>query len=59
VKVPEDLRQDEPVKSERSPDSPTAAMFADVLKTLSLQLLAGMAPVEYLVIDRVERPSEN
>ena len=59
VKVPEDLRQNQPVKSERSPDSPSAAMFADVLKPLGLQLVAGMAPVEYLIIDRVERPSEN
>jgi uncharacterized protein (TIGR03435 family) len=29
------------------------------LKPLGLQLIAGTAPVEYLVVDHVERPSEN
>jgi uncharacterized protein (TIGR03435 family) len=60
VKTPEDLRQPLTVKSEgRSPDSPSAAVFSDVLKPLGLQLIAGTAAVEYLVIDHVEKPSEN
>jgi uncharacterized protein (TIGR03435 family) len=60
VKKPEDLRQDSPVKSDgRSPDSASADVFAEVLKRLGLRLVAGTAPVEYLVIDHVERPSGN
>jgi uncharacterized protein (TIGR03435 family) len=60
VKIPEDLRQNPPVKSEgASPDSPTAARFAEVLKPLGLQLIPGTAPVEYLVVDQVQRPSAN
>jgi len=60
VKLPEDLRQSQSGKPDgRSPDSPAAGRFADVLKPLGLQLIGGMAPVEYLVVDHVERPSEN
>ncbi|HEV3198242.1 MAG TPA: TIGR03435 family protein [Bryobacteraceae bacterium] len=60
VKAPEELRQNPVVKSEgRAPDSQSAALFADVLKPLGLQLIAATAPVEYLVVDHVERPSEN
>jgi uncharacterized protein (TIGR03435 family) len=58
VKIPEDLRQvGKPAG--RSPDSPAAGTFASVLKPLGLQLIAGMAPVEYLVVDHIEPPSEN
>ena len=42
-----------------SPDSPSAAAFGDALKELGLQLTAGTAPVEYLVIDSVQQPSGN
>lgn len=60
LKMPEDLQQNPQVKSDgRSPDSPSAALFADVLRQLGLQLIAGRGPVDYLVIDHVERPSEN
>jgi uncharacterized protein (TIGR03435 family) len=60
LKRPEDVRQNPPVKSDGlSPDSPSAAAFADALKSLGLQLTAGRAPVDYLVIDHVEQPSEN
>jgi len=60
VKIPEDLRQNpQPKQDGKSPDSPSAALFAEVLKPLGLQLVGGTAPVEYLVVDRVERPSEN
>jgi len=59
VKMPEDLRQNPSVKSDRSPESLSGTLFADALKPLGLQLTAGTASVEYLVIDHVERPSEN
>jgi bla regulator protein BlaR1 len=60
LKMPEDWRQSPPAKSEGpSPDSPTAGRFAEVVKPLGLKLIPGTAPVEYLMIDHVERPSEN
>lgn len=60
VKLPEDLIRNALPKSDLpSPDSPTAGRFADVLKPLGLQLIAGTASVEYLVVDHVERPTEN
>jgi uncharacterized protein (TIGR03435 family) len=59
VKVPEELRVAHPVKSERSPDSSSSALFADVLKPLGLELVAGLCPVEYLVVDHLERATEN
>ncbi len=61
LKRSEDLRQDPPgVKSDGiSPDTPSAAAFEDALKQLGLQLIAGKAPVDYLVIDSVEKPSAN
>jgi uncharacterized protein (TIGR03435 family) len=42
-----------------SSDSPSSAAFSDALRQLGLQLVADRAPVDYLVIDSVERPSEN
>jgi uncharacterized protein (TIGR03435 family) len=60
VKMPEDWRQNPPAKSEGpTPDSPTSGRFGEVVKPLGLQLIAGMAPVEYLIVDHVEWPSEN
>jgi bla regulator protein BlaR1 len=60
VKMPEDLRQNSPVKSDgRSPESGSADVFAEVLRPLGLRLIAGTDRVEYLVIDHVERPSAN
>ena len=60
VTTPEDWRRNPPAKSEGpSPDSPTAGTFAELVKPLGLKLIAGMAPLEYLVVDHVERPSEN
>jgi uncharacterized protein (TIGR03435 family) len=56
VKRPEELSQS---KDPRSPDSPSSAMFADVLRPLGLQLIGGTSAVEYLVIDHAEPPSEN
>ncbi len=61
LKRPADAGQDPPaVKWEGlSSDSPSASAFAEALKQLGLQLIADRAPVDYLVIDSVEKPSEN
>ena len=60
VKIPEEMRQNQPAKTAGGTfDAPTAAIFSDVLKPLGLQLVAGSAPVEYLVVDRVEKPAGN
>jgi len=60
VKLPEDLRQNPPVKSDGiGPSATSAGVFSDALKPLGLQLTAGTAPVEYLVVDYVAQPSEN
>ena len=40
-------------------DWSSSSIFFDIQKQLGLQLISGKAPVEYLVIDPVERPSEN
>jgi uncharacterized protein (TIGR03435 family) len=58
---PAELLQDPAVvKSEGLPPaSQSAGAFADALKALGLQLVAGTAPVDYLVVDHVEHPSEN
>ncbi len=55
VKLPAELRG----KSVGSSDLPAAARFADALKPLGLQLIAGTGSVEYFVIDHAERPVED
>jgi len=42
-----------------SPETLSPADFAESLKHLGLQLIPDRAPVDYLVIDSVEQPSEN
>jgi uncharacterized protein (TIGR03435 family) len=37
----------------------TSSLFTDIQKQLGLQLVADKAPVDYLVVDHVEKPSEN
>ena len=37
----------------------TSSVFSDIQSQLGLQLSAGKASVEYLVVDRAEKPSEN
>ena len=61
LRPPEELREDPAgVKSEGiSATSASARAFTDALKNLGLQLIAGTATVDYLVVDHVERPSEN
>ena len=61
LRRPAEFREDPAeVKSDGiSVTSPSAGAFADALKDLGLQLIAGTAPVDYLVVDHVEPPSEN
>jgi len=62
LKMPPSAGQDQAAvkKSEGlSPETPSAPDFADALKQLGLQLVPDRAPVDYLVVDSVERPSEN
>jgi len=61
LRKPDGVRQDTPiVKSDGiSTDSPSAAAFSEALRQLGLQLIADTAPVDYLVVDHVESPSEN
>jgi len=60
LKKTADDRQSTPVPKEGlSPDTPSAAVFVDGLQQLGLQLLPDRGPVDYLVIDHVEKPSEN
>jgi uncharacterized protein (TIGR03435 family) len=57
---PEELPADKSaVSSGLTPDSPSAAAFAEALKRLGLQLIADRAAVDYLVIDRLQSFSEN
>ena len=42
-----------------SPETPSALDFTEALKQLGLQLTPDKAPVDYLVIDHVEKSSEN
>jgi uncharacterized protein (TIGR03435 family) len=40
-------------------DWSSSSIFSDIQKQLGLQLISGKAPGDYLVIDHVEKPSEN
>jgi uncharacterized protein (TIGR03435 family) len=42
-----------------NPDLPKPDLFAALQQQLGLRLEATKGPIEALVIDRVERPSEN
>jgi len=60
LRMPPDWRANQPAKSAgASPDSLTSGAFADAMKRLGLQLTAGTASVEYLVVDHIERPTDN
>jgi bla regulator protein BlaR1 len=59
LRSPEE-RFDQGVKSDQAgPDSMGPNLFADPLKALGLQLVKDKAPVEYLVIDHIERATGN
>ncbi len=60
VKKPEDFQLSPVAKTAGgSPDAPPPSAFAEMLKPLGLELKAGTAAVEFLVVDRVEALSEN
>jgi uncharacterized protein (TIGR03435 family) len=60
LKKPQDAPQSQDKKSEGlSPESPSAPLFAEALKELGLELIKATAPVDYLVIESVQKPSEN
>jgi len=59
LRRPEELVE-EPGKSEGiSAVSSSAGAFREALKNLGLQLVPGTGPIDYLVVDHVERPVEN
>ncbi len=61
LEVPQTLSEAEPVdrpKSEISGDWVSSTLFSDLQK-IGLQLIPDKAPVEYLVIDHVEKPDAN
>jgi uncharacterized protein (TIGR03435 family) len=43
----------------RMSDWSSSSIFSDIQTQLGLQLVSGKEPVDYLVIDHVEKPSEN
>jgi bla regulator protein BlaR1 len=55
------LKSNLPTEAEKAALSEwfSAAIFTDIQRQLGLQLQADKAPVDYLVVDRVEQPSEN
>jgi bla regulator protein BlaR1 len=55
------LKSNLPTEAEKAALSEwfSAAIFTDIQRQLGLQLEADKAPVDYLVVDRVEQPSEN
>ncbi len=60
VKTPEDLRLNPGAKQDSGTmNAPTAATYKEALKALGLELVAGTAQVEFLIIDHVERPTQN
>lgn len=63
LKVPEDVLQESrqaAIKSDQiGPDTPGAKIFAESLKALGLQLVKDRGPVDYLVIDHVEKATGN
>ena len=46
-------------KAKVSGDWSLSSIYSDIQKQLGLRLEADRAPVDYLVIDHVEKPSEN
>jgi len=55
----ENVTNDDPALKVKSGDWSTSSIFSDIQKQLGLQLIADKAPVDYLVIDHVERPDAN
>jgi uncharacterized protein (TIGR03435 family) len=55
----EGISSSDPGFKARNSDWSTSSVFTDVQKQLGLQLVSAKSPVDYLVIDHIERPSEN
>jgi uncharacterized protein (TIGR03435 family) len=55
----EGLSNSDPDFKTKISDWSSSSIFSDIQKQLGLQLVSGKAPVDYLVIDHVEKPSEN
>jgi len=55
----EGLSNSDPDFKTKMSDWSTSSIFSDIQKQLGLQLVSSTAPVDYLVIDHVEKPSEN
>ncbi len=62
LKSSDDPAPDSQVKKSEetpSPETPSAAIFAESLKRLGLQLVKGTGAIDYLVVDQVAPPSAN
>jgi uncharacterized protein (TIGR03435 family) len=59
IKVDEIPTDKNGVSAGVTPDTPSSAAFAESLKRLGLQLIAGRDAVDYLVIDHVQPLSDN
>jgi bla regulator protein BlaR1 len=56
----EGLASDDPqLKTKILSDWSTSSIFADIQQQLGLQLIADRAPVDYLVVDHLEKPDAN
>jgi len=55
----EGVSSSDPELKAKISDWSSSSIFSDIQKQLGLQLLSGKAPVDYLVIDHVARPTEN
>lgn len=52
-------QQEDSPNSATSPESEGPALFTGLQEQLGLRLLSAKGPVEALVIDHIEKPSEN
>ena len=55
----EGISSSDPDFKAKTSDWSSSSIFADIQKQLGLQLVSGKSPVNYLVIDHVEKTSEN
>jgi bla regulator protein BlaR1 len=55
----EGISSSDPELKTKMSDWSSSSIFTDIQKQLGLQLASGKAPVDYLVIDHVEKPSQN
>ena len=55
----EGVSSSDPDLKTKMADWSSSSIFSDIQRQLGLQLVPSKAPVDYLVIDHVEQPSEN